>query len=93
MASEVSKLLDALHAGSVSIDEVADRFRRRRWPARPSGPPVDHMEMAAASLEDPEPSVPGSFDDVVAAYDAKKITREQFQVLSKAAAEAQQAQD
>ncbi len=49
--------------------------------------------MAAAEMDDPEPYVPGSFDDVMLAYDQKKITRDQLRVLSEAIAEAQRAED
>jgi hypothetical protein len=33
-ASEVTDLLTALRDGSMSLDEVAQRFRERRWPRR-----------------------------------------------------------
>lgn len=89
MANEVTEMLDELNAGSISVEEVAARFRARRWPQRPSRPPANHLEMAAAELQDPELHLPSSFDDVVAAYDTKKITREQFRILSKAVADAQ----
>jgi hypothetical protein len=47
----------------------------------------------AAELDDPEIYVPGSFDDVIAAYGQRKITIDQLQVLSEAVAEAQRAED
>jgi len=49
--------------------------------------------MAAAELRDPDPYIPGSFDDVAAAYHQKKISREQFRVLSEAAADAERAEE
>ena len=39
-ASEVTDLLTALRDGSMSLDEVAQRFRERRWPRRQTPPPV-----------------------------------------------------
>ena len=93
MTNEVIELLDALHSGSVSLDEVAQRFRDRRWPRRRSSRPATYLELAAADIRDPEPYLPGSFDDVIAAYDQHKISREQLRVLSEAVAEAQRVED
>ena len=93
MTNEVSELLDALHKGTMSLDEVVRRFKNRRWPRRRSPTPATYMEMAAAELQDPEPYLPGSFDDVIAAYDQQKISRDQLRVLSEAVAEAQRAED
>jgi hypothetical protein len=45
------------------------------------------MEMAAAALEDPEPYVPGSFDEVAAAYRRGELTRPQYRALAEAVAE------
>jgi hypothetical protein len=93
MTNEVTELLSALQDGSMTLDEVADRFRVRKWPRH--RPPADqnYLDRAAAELKDPDLYVPGSFDDVVAAYDQQKISREQFRVLGRAAAEAQRAED
>jgi hypothetical protein len=46
------------------------------------------MELAAAANRDPDPDVPGSFDEVVGAYDRGEITRTQYRVLAQAVAEA-----
>ena len=93
MSNEISDLLDALHRGATSLEVVAQKFRERTWSRRRSSPPATYQEMAAAELQDPEPYLPGSFDDVLAAYETGKITREQFRVLSEAVAEAQRAED
>jgi hypothetical protein len=93
MTNEVRELLDALHRGSMTLDEVAERFRKRRWLRRRSSPPATYLEMAAAEMADPEPYLPGSFDDVMVAYDQQKISREQLRVLSGAVADAQRAED
>lgn len=93
MANEVTELLDALSAGTITVDEVARQFRARTWPRRRRTDPASYSDMAAAQLQDPDPYIPGSFDDVAAAYHQKKITREQFRALSQAVADAQQAED
>lgn len=72
---------------------------RRIWPGdwlvarwrRDRREPVSYLEMAAAELNDSDPPVPGSFDEVADAYHQNKISREQYRVLSQAAAEADDA--
>jgi hypothetical protein len=49
--------------------------------------------MAAAAQEDPEPYMPGSFDDVLAAYDRGDLSRVQYRALAEAAAESLRAED
>ncbi len=84
-ANEVSDLLQALRAGRVSLEEVTERFRRRSWPVTRRRAPTTYLDMA--QQEDPAPDVPGSFDDVTAAYDRAEITREQYRALAHAVAE------
>jgi hypothetical protein len=93
MTSEVTELIAALKDGSMGLDEVARRFRERSWPRRRKPPPATYLEMAAAAQEDPEPYVPGSFDDVLAAYDRGELSRAQYRVLAEAAAESLRAED
>jgi hypothetical protein len=93
MSSEVTDLIAALQDGSMSLDEVAQQFRERSWPRRRKPVPATYLEMAAAAQEDPEPYVPGSFDDVLAAYDRGDLSRAQYRVLAEAAAEALRAED
>ena len=93
MTNEVTDLLEALHNGTMTLEEVAKRFRQHTWPRRRRARPATYLEMAAAELQDPDPYIPGSFDDVIAAYDQEKITRDQLRVLSEAVAEAQRAED
>jgi hypothetical protein len=90
--SEVTDLIAALRAGELSVGEVAEVFRHRRWPTRGRPEPESYLEMAARTLEDPEPDMPGSYDEVSAAYYRREITSEQYQVLSDAVAEAIRAQ-
>ncbi len=86
-SSEVDDLIAALRAGSLSLDDVARRFRDRIWPdtavpARPS-----YLDLAAAAQRDPEPDLPGSFDEVTAAYDRGELTRQEYRTLARAAAD------
>lgn len=91
MASEVTELINALNDGSMSLEEVARRFRERTWPATTPTPPSSYIEMADRALQDPRPDVPNSFDDVVAAYGRGELTRTQFRTLAEAIAEAKRA--
>jgi len=92
MNSEVTELIAALRDGTTSLEEVAHQFRKRPWP-RTKGPrPQNYLELAAAAERDPAPDVPGSFDDVTAAYDRGQLTREQYRVLAEAAAESLRAE-
>jgi hypothetical protein len=93
MTSEVADLITALTNGSMSLDEVAQRFRERSWPRKRKPAPATYLEMAIAAQEDPEPYVPGSFDDVLAAYDRGELSRTQYRVLAEAAAESLRAED
>lgn len=93
MSSEVTQLIDALCSGTMSLEEVASRFRRRSWPRMQKPEPETYLELAAAAQEDPEPYIPGSFDDVVVAYDQGKLTDDEYTVLSEAAAQSKRAED
>ncbi len=87
MASEVAELIRALRDGRMTLDQVEQRFRERHWPQRNSAEPGSYLEMAARAQEDPDPDVPDSFDDVVAAYDRGEITRQQYRILAQAVAD------
>jgi hypothetical protein len=91
--SEVIDLIDEYKAGRLTLDELADRFRVRRWPATKRPAPDGYLEMAARAQEDPDPYVPGSWDDVAAAHFQGVLSREEFRVLKAAMLEAAQAQD
>jgi predicted RNA-binding protein associated with RNAse of E/G family len=83
--TEVAELLAALRAGSVSVGEVAAAFRERSWPSATRPMPAGYEELAGQ--QDPEPDLPGSFDDVTAAYDRGEITRDQYRTLAHAVAD------
>jgi len=85
---EVRHLLQALRHGELTLDEVAARFRLRTWPETAVREPQDYLEFAEAAQRDPEPDVPGSFDEVTAAYDRGELTREQYRTLAHAVADA-----
>jgi hypothetical protein len=93
MTTEVTDLIAALRDGALSLDEVAQRFRSRSWPRRTKPLPTTYMELAAAAQEDPDPTVPGSFDEVDAAYYLGNITDQQYEVLAQAMAESMRAED
>jgi hypothetical protein len=93
MSNEVTELLGALHDGTMSLDDVARRFRDRSWPRRDTAWPTNYHELAARAQEDPEPYMPGSFDDVAAAFHRGDLSSEQYQVLSQAMAESMRAED
>ncbi len=84
--SDVSECIAALRAGWMSLDEVAERFRQRDWPTARRPVPTSYGEMA--QQQDVEPDIPGSYDDVTAAYDRGDLTSEEYIVLSDAVAAA-----
>jgi hypothetical protein len=88
--SEISELLAELRNGSMDLEEVAVRFRERQWPTRDSASPRDGRDAFAAEECDPEPLLEGSFEEVHAAYMRHELTKDQYAVLAKAAAEAGQ---
>jgi hypothetical protein len=93
MTSEVSDLIKALRDGTMTLDEVAQRFRERQWPRRRRPLPASYLEMAGRAQEDPESYVPGSFDDVSAAFHRGDLSRVEYRVLSDAVAESKRAED
>ena len=93
ITTEVTELIAALRNGSLSLEDVAQRFRERSWPRTRRPAPASYTEMAAAALDDPEPYVPGSFDELAAAYRRGELTRPQYRTLAEAVAESLRAED
>jgi hypothetical protein len=93
MSNEVTDLLGALRDGTMSIDEVARRFRERDWPRRGPAQPTSYIELAIQAQQDPEPYIPGSYDDVAAAFHRGDLSLDQFDLLSEAIAESMRAED
>lgn len=84
-AGEVTEMIGAYHAGIISLGDLVCCFGLRTWPAVPPACPPE-MHDAAPAVDDPEPYVPGSFDDVVLAYDLGKLSDHDYQELAGAAA-------
>jgi hypothetical protein len=93
MTSEVSDLIKSLRDGTMTLEQVAQQFRERTWPRHRRPPPASYLEMAARAQEDPEPYVPGSFDDVTAAYDRGELSDDEYDTLTEAMAESKRAED
>jgi hypothetical protein len=91
--SEVTELIDSYKAGELTLDELAQRFRARRWPPTMPPPPSSYLEMAARAQEDPRPMVANSYDEVTAAYAGGDLTREEYDLLSEAVLDAGKAED
>lgn len=92
--NEVTDLLDKYKAGDLTLDELAQRFRTRRWPRRMKTPPAQsYLERAARAQEDPDPYEPNSFDDVEAAFFHHELSVHEFDTLKAAMAEALRAED
>lgn len=83
--SEVNDLISALSSGNLTLDEVADRFRARSWPR--TRRQTAETALQWAEQQDPQPDVPGSYDDLTGAYDRGALTAEQYDVLSDAVAD------
>jgi hypothetical protein len=81
----VTGMIRSYVSGVLTLDALCWKFRRRRWVAVPSACPVG-LEAAAAAIDDPEPYVPGSFDEVVRAYDLGWISDSDYEALAAAAA-------
>jgi predicted RNA polymerase sigma factor len=92
--SEVTDLIGRYKAGELTLEELAERFRSRRWPrTAPPLRPSSYLEMAARAQEDPGSDVPDSFDDVEAAFFRHELSAEEYELLRRAVAEAPRAED
>jgi hypothetical protein len=80
----VATLIDAYRGGQLSLEGLGLEFRARRWLAVP---PVCPPALAAAdpAVDDLEPYAPGSFDDVLLAYDLGRLSDDEFEFLAQAA--------
>jgi predicted RNA polymerase sigma factor len=91
--SEVTDLIGSYKAGQLTLEELAERFRNRRWPrTAPPVKPSSYLEMAARGQQDPVPDVPDSFDDVEAAFFRHELSAEEYELLRRAVAEAPKAE-
>jgi hypothetical protein len=93
MDSEIAQLIAALRSGTLSLEEVAQRFRKRSWPRRNTPLPTNYLELAASAQQDPEPDIPGSFDEVDAAYEKGELSDDEYDTLAAAMSESLRAED
>ncbi len=84
LGSAVTAMLTTYRDGRLSLDDLSLEFRARRWPRIPDVCPPE-LEPAREAIDDPEPYVPGSFDDVVLAYDLGWLSDADFDILVVAA--------
>ena len=84
--SAVTAMLASYRDGRLSLDDVSLEFRARRWPRVPDVCPPE-LEPAREAIDDPEPYVPGSVDDVVLAYDLGWLSDDDYDILAIAAEE------
>ncbi len=82
--SAVTAMLVSYRDGQLSLDDLTLEFRARRWPQVPDVCPPE-LERARDAIDDPEPYVPGSFDDVVLGYDLGWLSDADYDVLAIAA--------
>ena len=82
--SAVTAMLTSYREGRLGLDDLTLEFRVRRWPQVPDVCPPE-LDQARAAIDDPEPYVPGSFDDVVLAYDLGWLADADYDILATAA--------
>ena len=93
MSSDITELIAALRNGTMSVEQVAQRFRERTWPRSRQVEPRTYLELAEAAQEDPASLVEGSFDEVAAAYYRGDLSRPDYRLLANAAAEGMREED
>ena len=81
----VAAMISAYQRGQLGLEGLGLEFRVRRWPAVPSACPPG-LSQARAAIDDLEPYVPGSFDDVVLAYDQGRLSDKEYEFLAESAA-------
>ena len=82
--SAVTAMIVSYRDGRLSLDDLSLEFRARRWPQVPDVCPPE-LEQTRDAIDDPEPYVPGSFDDVVLGYDLGWLSDADYNVLATAA--------
>lgn len=55
--------------------------------------PTNYIELAIQAQQDPEPYVPGSYDDIAVAYHRGDLTLEQYDILADAIPNSMEAED
>jgi hypothetical protein len=93
MGSEVTELISALRNGTVTLDEVAQRFRERSWPHRNTEQSATYLDLAAAAERDPDPYLEGSFDEVAMAFHRGELSDSEYEALARAMADSMRQED
>lgn len=81
----VAAMISACRRGQLGLEGLGLEFRARRWPEVPPACPSG-LEQAGPAIDDLEPYVPGSFDDVVLAYDQGRLSDQEYDFLAESAA-------
>jgi hypothetical protein len=93
MGSEVTELISALRNGTISLDEVAQRFRERSWSRRNTEKSATYLDLAAAAERDPDPYLEGSFDEVSMAFHRGELSDSEYETLAQAMADSMRRED
>jgi hypothetical protein len=93
MGSEIAALISALRNGTISLDEVAQRFRERSWPRRNTEQSATYLDLAAAAERDPDPYLEGSFDEVAMAFHRGELSDSEYETLAQAMADSMRHED
>jgi predicted Ser/Thr protein kinase len=93
MSSEITELISALRDGTMSLDEVAQRFRERSWPRRNTEKLATYLDLAAAAERDPDPYLEGSFDEVAMAFHRGELSDREYEALAQAMADSMRRED
>ncbi len=93
MGSEVTELISALRNGTMSLDEVAQRFGERSWPRRNTESSATYLDLAAAAERDPAPYLEGSFDEVGMAFHRGDLSDSEYETLAQAMADSMRRED
>jgi hypothetical protein len=84
---EVSRLIGGYQVGRLRLDDLAGAFRSRAWSAVAPDWAAD-LGAASDAVDDLEPVIAGTFDDVVHACDCGALTGAGYAVLAEATASA-----
>ncbi len=77
----VAAMIGSYRRGQLGLEGLGLEFRVRRWPAVPPVCPPG-LESAAPAVDDLEPYLLGSFDDVVLAYDLGLLSDDEYEFLA-----------
>jgi hypothetical protein len=91
-AGEVNELLAKYKSGELTLGELAQRFRTRRWPNADPPQRRTYREMAARAQAEAGSDAADSFDDVEAAFFRHDISVEEYEHLRAAMVDALKAE-